>query len=419
MRRLIISSIYLVIFCAACSPLPEVQPRKDRADQGDSSDLGPAQDDMRQPADDMSVTPPKDADDDHDQRASASDMGLDLGADQGPTEDTPPDMPPADKTVGVFVLQGHAGRTAISCDGGQSWIAERSDDPQGICFVDGYDCDHSDLSGKGITFGNGYFMATFGWGKPGSIRRSPDGITWTKVHEGATFGGMAFGNGVFVAGSRSSYYSEDDGATWQKSGDITTTLWNVRTVGFVPVGAGLFVLVFGDGDNTDIQLSADNGKTWQQAMTIPAGCGSSPRGNVIAGNGTMLIVSGNGNACTSTNQGKDWSLSAIGGNIESSVVWTGSKFMAWGNGKAYSSPDGVTWSVQDTTPRILPGPTSIAEDGTIVAVRGGWQQWYEKQEFYHSADGVTWTSIDKANFTGSHPGRDMTYGRIAPNATCP
>jgi len=317
------------------------------------------------------------------------------------------------------LLQGHAGRTTISCDGGQSWIAERSDDPTGICFVDGYDCDHSDLSGKGLAFGHGWFMATFGWGKPGSIRRSADGITWTKVHEGSTFGGLAYGNGVFLAASKSAYYSEDDGTTWIKSGAVTSSVHNVRSTAFVPVGGGLFIMILGDGENTDIQLSSDNAKTWWRPDSIPAGCGKSPR-DITSGHGIILTIGSDGQACSSSNQGKDWTLASVGGNVESKVLFDGAQFMAWGRGKLYRSPDGVAWSVADTTPaNLLIGPTSIAEDGTIVAVKGGWQQWYEKQEFYRSTDGLTWQVLDKSKYSGSHPGRDMVYGKVAASAACP
>lgn len=56
---------------------------------------------------------------------------------------------PTPDGVPMFVAQGHAGRTTISCDDGLSWVAHQSDDDTLDCF-DPYDCDHDAGAGRGI-----------------------------------------------------------------------------------------------------------------------------------------------------------------------------------------------------------------------------------------------------------------------------
>src|SRR5690606_6858809 len=83
--------------------------------------------------------------------------------------------------VPLFVAQGHLGRTVISCDGGQSWTADQSNDAEAQCWSgpdDEPDCDHDPGAGRGIVFADGWFVATFGWGPPGGIVRSRDGVAW-------------------------------------------------------------------------------------------------------------------------------------------------------------------------------------------------------------------------------------------------
>ena len=78
--------------------------------------------------------------------------------------------PPAG-TVPMFVAQGQAGRTIISCDDGRTWVADRSDEAWGYCSD--HDCDHGPGAGHGIT-----------WGAPGALKRSRDGVTWESLGYG-------------------------------------------------------------------------------------------------------------------------------------------------------------------------------------------------------------------------------------------
>ncbi len=133
----------------------------------------------------------------------------------------------------MFVAQGHVGRTMISCDRGKTWVANRSDDDTAVCFENGFDCDHGPGAANGVVWGDGWFYGTFGWGQPGSVRRSHDGVTWEKVVNDTTFGGMAFGGGKVLAGSRYPRLSSDAGVTWTELAEVpsisgTSARWVLR-----------------------------------------------------------------------------------------------------------------------------------------------------------------------------------------------
>jgi len=347
--------------------------------------------------------------------APSADTGVVAETSEPATDAAPADTAAA--TASVFIAQGHVGRTMISCDDGKTWIKNRSDDDTIRCF-EGVDCDHTEGAGRGITFGDGYAVATFGWGKPGSIRRSRDGFNWEKTLEGTTFGGMVFDsiNDAFVATSRTPRVSADLGKTWAKTAEPTVSVWNVRGAGF---GAGNVVMLFEDSGKAELTLSNDAGKTWWRPTSFPTTCGKSVNGSggIVFGKGTLLVIGGDGTACRSTDGGKTFRDATMGGTVSSFALFTGSEFVTWGRtdkNVMYRSADGAIWTATPSAPSL--GPAARSEDGTFVATNSGWMQWYEKQAFYRSKDGITWETLPKTAFTGSHPIRDMAYGRLDASA---
>ncbi|MDI3288594.1 hypothetical protein [Polyangium sp. 15x6] len=342
--------------------------------------------------------------------------------------------------VPIFVAQGMVGRTVISCDDGMTWVGNRSDDDTYPCFSSTtYDCDHHPGAGRGITYGNGFFVATFGWGKPGSIRRSKNGVDWENVLEGKTFAGIVYGNDVFLAGERPPQVSDTSGATWTPGGDPTSDVWNVRRTGFAPHDGGRFLLAFGDNSGNDINVSKDNGATWARPTTLPAACAGDIQwaGGFAYGNGVLVVLGGTGVACRSLDGGDTWTESNIGGEVDARLIWTGDAFVTWGRdanyaSQRYTSTDGSTWTKtptevrkknDDGTTQTSPGPivgaVARSDGGTYVAVSGGWEQWYDKQRFFRSTDGVTWDELPANAFTGSHPIQFITHGMGLRSAVCP
>lgn len=321
--------------------------------------------------------------------------------------------------IPVFVAQGHLGRTMISCDQGQSWVANHSDDDATRCFENGYDCDHNPGAANGLAWGDGWFYATFGWGQPGSVRRSADGVTWEKVVNDTTFGGMAFGDGKALAGARYPRLSGDDGATWTELAEVPLDIWNVREVAFAPFDTGRFVLVGNDGATRRIAISSDAGQSWK-LPTVPDDCDVSfyRSGGIAFGEGVLLVTDGGAHVCRSVDGGATWTTGDLGGTIESQLLWTGKEFMGWGGGTLRRSPDGVSWTSQPISPSVNIGTAAVSDDGVFVASDGGWNAWYEKQKLFRSVDGVTWQELPAGSFVGSHPLTAMTFGWASPSAAC-
>ena len=371
--------------------------------------------------------------------------------DTGPGSDDSSSGEPDDGLVGVFVAQGSVGRTTLSCDDGLTWIRDRAYDVEGspevcgmagavVCWggpcsrwdanagaceaQDSCDCDHHPGADMGIAYGHGLFAATWGWGPPGAIKTSADAWQWTTVVEPTTFAGVAFGNGTFVAIDRSPRIS-GDGVTWVDGGaadfrnEADEVIWNARGVGFADTDAGVFVAAARSDNGQDLLVSLDQGQSW----TRPAGswvCGGDFAG--VAGHGQDVVVMFSDRACRSADGGASFApVEHPGGR---GVVFDGEQFVAWTSTQRWTSPDGASWQPTDLVIEGLPeghgfelGPIARSgETGTYVAVRGGWQQWYDGQDFYRSEDGVAWQALPAGSFAPSHRIRHIAYGRLDPAA---
>jgi hypothetical protein len=325
--------------------------------------------------------------------------------------------------VPMFVAHGHMGRTTISCDAGNSWVANQSNDDNAICWEPPNtqpDCDHDPGAGRGIGYGDGWFIATYGWGSPGGLRRSQDGVSWEEVLTGTTFGGVAHNpnTGVWLAAASRPQRSIDQGSSWTEL-EPSGISKSIRRFGFADHDGGRFVMITSDSNGVEIAVSADDGDSW--AMPNPPGCGNGvqTRGGIAYGNGIMLVLGSDGIACSSTDGGDNWTNADLNASIESQLVWSGTDFRAWSADAMYASSDGVSWTSTPTVPNLRIGPVAASNDGVFVGVRGGWQVWYDQQEFYRSDDGINWQLLDSNSFVGSHPIRSIAFGYGSPSSSCP
>jgi hypothetical protein len=319
-------------------------------------------------------------------------------------------------SVGVFVAQGHHGRIARSCDDGRTFPHNRSADDAFRCFSDAeHDCDHSALAGRGLAFGGGSFVATWGWGYPGRLQRSLDGAQFDDVMvDTPTFADVAFGNGLFVACANPTRVSAD-GKAWQMGGDLGFD-FNYRGIEFVPTAGGWFVVTGESDERRAISISRD-GKSWSLASQRPASCGQELRG--IAGSPeVMLIASGRGHVCYSSD-GDVWQEVQVSERLTSPPLWTGSEFVVYAGAEQLTSADAKVWSARTIEPAdIAIGALARSPDGTYVAANDGWQVWYEKQRFYRSRDGSSWETLPEGSFSGSHPIYFLSFGYVPETEGC-
>jgi hypothetical protein len=326
--------------------------------------------------------------------------------------------PPAG-TIPMFVAQGEAGRTLVSCDDGRSWVADQSD--HGWQYCNSNDCDHDSGAGRGVIWADGWFVLTFGWGATGSIRRSRDGVTWESVLDGEVFGGIAFGNGRLVAAHKYGRYSDDLGETWNEAGIASVSGKNVRAAAFVPHGQGLFLIAASSSSTSEIVYGTD-GIHFQVPESLPMSCAERVRlpGRIAYGNGTIVTVGDDGVVCRSIDGGRTWTARSISNRLRGGGVWTGSEFMTWDRGTVFRSTDGDTWTRTDTVPSDVDvGVVAISDSGTFASITAGYKQEYEGQRAYRSEDGIQWEVLSDDAFSQGHPMRAMTFGYGLPSAECP
>lgn len=356
--------------------------------------------------------------------------------------------------VPMFVAQGMVGRTTISCDDGRSWIADRAWDTEGdplLCgstepvrcdesacqylditgacvSSDPCDCGHSPGFAKGIAYGDGWIVATWGWGHPGSARRSRNGIDWeaTLSGEDAMFGGLVHGAGAFVLSSRYPYTSAD-GARWVAGAEADfrgpggEIVWSVRRLGFVDYDGGRFVATANPPQA--VLVSADAGLTWHAPTSIDDACLASvgSYGGIASGNGVIVGIGDDGVTCRSSDGGDTWTLGSVGGEgIYARVLWTGDAFVTWAPGVRYTSPDAATWTATPTTPEgVWLGAVAMSEATGTFAANGRVWDGYERQSFWRSTNGVDWEQLPASAFQGGHYVFEVAFGWAEPSELCP
>jgi hypothetical protein len=383
--------------------------------------------------------------------------GPDGGLDPADAQVSEPDASIPDGRIPIFIAQGMVGRTTISCDDGRSWVGDRAWDREDdahlcgssdvVCFAEGgscsqrwydgtcsdespCDCGHSPGFSKGVVYADDYFVATWGWGWPGSVRRSRNGIDWETTLDGNSFGGIAYGAGRLVLAARDNFWSTDSqtwmpGATADFSGPSEPVIWSVRRFGYADYEGGRFVAIASGNTDRDILVSSDGGETWWRPSVIPPDCGSGvdSYGGIVYGNGVIALIGGSG-ACRSTDGGQTWSMTTLTEGDEIFVatpVFTGTEFWAWTHygHVMMRSEDAASWTETPmATPTGLGAVGRNPETGTLVAVDSVWSG-YGDLEFLRSTDGLTWEALPEGAFAPGHPIFHIAFGYAERSAACP
>jgi hypothetical protein len=336
----------------------------------------------------------------------------DGGADAGDPAPPPPDAGASDSKPGpgepaptmpgkaaAFVAAGNGGRTVTSCDDGKTWIAQE--------IVLNTNDDHSPYTHKGFAYGDGTFVHVSGWGTHARIKRSTDGVTWTKSElPGYSFGGVGFSDGAFVGvDSFGSRVSRDGGKSWQ-TGGRSNHGYHVRGVG----GGGRAVA--GGGSDMTPVTTWDQGKTFAKATGCPGMDFSNlgQRGGAAFGAGGLVIMSAKGDFCRLVD-GKVVKAGNVGGSVAGKVAWVNDRFMAPSGGRAFVSKDGETWSAVTFKPAGLAiNIVARGASGTYVGITQG------ATGFFRSEDGETW---EKINGPSGPRLVDLAFGWVTPSGMCP
>jgi hypothetical protein len=298
------------------------------------------------------------------------------------------------------------------------------------------DCDHDSGSGVGLATGEGVFLAVYGWGAPGQVLRTRDGLSFESVLPTNGFAGMAFGGGRFVVGTRFPQFSDSLGTSgsWEAGRFAPPPGFpgNARRIfHFVlPSGQGgqVFLQTYETGSNRAFLYSRD-GENWAQA-SAPSSCGQWIRG-IAYGAGRLVALGTNpaatsdadrGLSCISTDGGVSWVAQAFSTAApESQLVYAGDEFVFFNASRQrVRSADGVSWSIDTraVSPSVVPGAMGY-HDGTLVAFAGGWMNWYERQRMFRSRDGGrSWEVTSPASPAAAHPINHLAHGYFLSASVC-
>ncbi len=264
---------------------------------------------------------------------------------------------------------------------------------QRLLSENGTDWTHSEVGKEGETWrviasGGGRFVAAGSFGGTNIFGATSDGVAWEfSKHEGnysRYVRGIVFHNGNFVAlggdpgsvgAAKPFALISADGKDWGSLIELPGKFILRRFA----IGNGLIV---GVGDRGRRAVSPD-GREWQDAASVKA---IDTLVDVAFGAGRFVGVGLNGLRMTS-DDGLNWYNRLVGeeGEHLNSILWTGTQFVAVGDGATFTSADGFAW--QRTSNHDA--PLTVAYGGnTYIGLN-----W--KGRVLHSTDAVTWKEVFK------------------------
>lgn len=238
--------------------------------------------------------------------------------------------------------------------------------------------------------GNSWAASVFAQGKfvalssadsaefPTNVMTSSDGLNWSLASDGMAPGtywrSIAFGNGIFVAGSAGTFSTtymavSPDAATWTSIQPSTGGLGIVE----LAFGNGVFVAAQSSNGlpNVPSLLRSANGTDWQE-QNLPASASPELYG-ITFGRGQFIAVGGDKTIITSPD-GITWTRRSESGSFYlTEVVDTGEMYIAFGfenasvNSIILTSPDGVSWTEQ-TSPSTISRSSAAYAHGIVVAL---------------------------------------------------
>jgi hypothetical protein len=312
--------------------------------------------------------------------------------------------------VPLFVAVGEEGRSAVSCDDGRSWVANRSD-TDAPCS--GSACDHSDSIPTALAHLDGRWFVTRGWGEDGPLQWSEDGERWNTAARDS-FSGMAAGSDtVFAFGTQYTppSASDDLGMTFAPRPSVPGISAHVR--GAIYYADEKFWVI---DDYGTIRFSRDRAHTWEAPSRVDGRCAYRPssggltqphQGGLAYGKGVVVLIHWlEGIVCRSTDHGKSFEyVTSFGSSPSTPVVFADDQFYVWTSGVLRRSDDGTNWSTEQTNAANLM-PVARSDHGTWVAAAGA----YESDQMLRSDDGLHWEVLDKQRYAQGHRMRRIAFG---------
>ncbi len=324
--------------------------------------------------------------------ATDSDPDDSTGTTAPPDDDSSSGGPPVEGEP-VFVALGDAGWIATSCDRGASWTHLQMSDVLG---------DHTEWTAfGGVTGGPDGFVAGFGWGAPGHLLFSANGIDWSELParafqiDGMTAGYDSWTAAVAHTGTQylafaSTRWGSTDGQSWTPSNvELPPGSDQIRQLrGFPAEGMLVAALESQSGNGHPvgnfIAVSEDDGVTWTEGPGYDPACGNGVQHyGDIEMSGDTIVVSASA-TCRSTDRGQSWGSvsTAWEGDTQDLFIADGT-FWALVGSRVYESADGESWTeVADTGVDLKSGASA---DGAFAAVSGSGDQ------FVYSSDGASWS----------------------------
>jgi len=323
--------------------------------------------------------------------SAGADTTTAAGSDES-TDDSSTGEPPA-QTVPVFVALGDGGWTATSCDGGQTWTHHAFSDEPG---------DHTPwTSFGGLAFGGEAFVAGFGWGAPGVLTYSADGVTWEVlgddafVEDGMPVGYAQSTGGVAYTGQRflafgSTVWASDDGLAWEPAGvSLPSGAQQLRQLRAFPKEGLVVAAVENQNGNNHAQgnyvvVSDDDGATWSEGEGYHSDCAHpiQHRGDIELRGDTLLVSAQD--LCRSPDRGQTWEVTLDpfeGGTRD--LFSDDESFWAVSGSRLLRSADGIDWVEQADVGTTL--RAAAYGDGAYAAVSS------TGTAFFYSSDGQSWS----------------------------
>lgn len=268
----------------------------------------------------------------------------------------------------VFCAVGEGAKCATSTDG-VSWTYSSS-----------LNTAWGSVTAYSVVWAGTKFVAV---GASGKCATSTDGVTWTN-QTGISSTGNGTANVYAIAWDGSSKLvtvgangrvcqSTDGGITWAYNTNLATQWSNADGWGICWAGTYWCAI----GANGKFATSS-GASSWTNQTGLSATSWGTSIGNTVATNGLtqfngLMVVAGGNNCIATSPDGYTWTYSLTTAGGITSIVWTGTNFVACGTGRVlYTSPDGVTWTQNSQFNQWPAGTTaeSLVWNGTTLVCGG-------------------------------------------------